>query len=61
MGDNEKVPATFTSPLWKQIAAGHLLRTGHKLTGYFAPTGEAGIVKLVRTCCGGEKEQDHER
>ena len=53
MSDTEKTPATFTNPLWKRIAAGHLLRTGHKLTGYFAPTGEAGIVKLVRTCCDG--------
>lgn len=54
MSDTEKTPATFTHPLWKRIAAGHLLRTGHKLTGYFAPTGDAGIVKLVRTCCGGK-------
>ena len=55
MNDIAKAPATFTSPLWERIAAGHLLRTGHKLTGYFAPTGPAGIVKLVRTCCrGGE-------
>ena len=53
MSDTEKTPATFTHPLWERIAAGHLLRTGHKLTGYFAPTEEAGIVKLVRTCCDG--------
>ena len=53
MSNTENTPATFTQPLWKRIAAGHLLRTGHELTGYFAPTKEAGIVKLVRTCCDG--------
>ena len=53
MSNTENTPATFTHPLWKRIAMGHLLRTGHKLTGYFAPTGDAGIVKLVRTCCDG--------
>ena len=53
MNDELSLDTTFTHPLWKRIAAGHLVRTGHKLTGYFAPTGEAGIVKLVRTCCDG--------
>jgi hypothetical protein len=31
-------------------ARGHLMRTGHKLTGYYVPTADAGIVRLVRTC-----------
>ena len=62
MSDTVKTPATFTTPLWKRIAAGHLVRTGHKLTGYYAPTGDAGVVKLVRTCCEWKGEwQDHER
>lgn len=39
----------------KPQAVGHLIRTGHKLTGYYVPTADAGIVRLVRTCaCGGK-------
>lgn len=34
----------------KPQARGHLIRTGHKLTGYYVPTADAGIVRLVKTC-----------
>lgn len=40
------------SPFNRQMAAGHLMRCGHKLAGYYVPVpGIAGVVKLVRTCC----------
>jgi hypothetical protein len=39
-------------------ARGHLIRTGHKLTGYYVPTDHPGIVRLVRTCaCANDTER----
>lgn len=38
---------TFT----RRMADGHRTRTGHALAGHYVPTADAGIVKLVRTCC----------
>lgn len=38
-------------------ARGHLIRTGHKLTGYYVPTDHPGIVRLVRTCACAERGQ----
>jgi hypothetical protein len=43
----------------KPMARGHKIRTGHALTGYYVPTGDAGIVRLVRTCgCAREELAD---
>lgn len=39
------------TPMSKMMAAGHLGRTGHKLTGHLVKSGEVGIMQLVRTCC----------
>lgn len=37
----------------KPQARGHLIRTGHRLTGYYVATDYPGIVRLIRTCaCG---------
>lgn len=35
----------------ERMAAGHLLRTGHELAGFYVRTDTPGIVRLVRTCC----------
>ena len=34
----------------KPHARGHLMRLGHKLTGYYIPTDNVGVVELVKTC-----------
>ena len=36
----------------RRMALGHLIRLGHDLAGYYVPTDDDGIVRLVRTCCG---------
>lgn len=49
----------MTSPIpdtlfYRMMRQGHRQRTGHDLTGYLAPHPvSAGVVILVRTCCGG--------
>ena len=43
-------------------ARGHLMRTGHKLSGYYVPTDiHPGIVRLVRTCECAESQTVSER
>lgn len=39
----------------RQMAAGHLTRTGHKLEAYYTPSDTPGVFKMVRTCCQEEK------
>ena len=34
----------------KPHARGHLMRLGHKLTGYYIPTDYPGITELIKTC-----------
>lgn len=42
----------------RHMAAGHEIRCGHVLAGYYAPTADAGITRLVRTCCGEHEGSD---
>jgi len=39
------------SQFTRTMAAGHLTRTGHALTGHYVPADIPGVVRLVRTCC----------
>lgn len=39
--------------LHAQMAAGHLIRTGHHLEGYWT---DGELAKLVRTCCEKDKK-----
>lgn len=45
-----------SSPLNARQAEGHENRMGHPLKGYYVATADEGILKLVRTCCGENKE-----
>ena len=36
-----------------QQSRGHAMRTGHDLRGYYVPAHDAGVVRLVHTCCDG--------
>lgn len=53
MTNPKRKPYVPTTPFQKRMAQGHLIRTGHQLTGYYVPV-DTGIVKLVRTCCDGK-------
>lgn len=48
---SDTTPFTADTRMARQMARGHQMRHGHKLTGYYVETADAGIVKLVRTCC----------
>ena len=48
---NERFDAESSS-FNRQMALGHEMRLGHKLTGYYVSVpGVDGVVKMVRTCC----------
>lgn len=46
------------SNMTRRMAAGHAIRCGHVLAGYYVPTADAGITKLVRTCCSEHEGSD---
>jgi hypothetical protein len=48
---SDTYPFTTDTRMARQMADGHRMRHGHKLTGRYVLTTDAGIVKLIRTCC----------
>lgn len=55
--ETERYPFTADTPFADRMAAGHRVRCGHELVGYYYPIDEThSIVRLVRVCCGESEE-----
>lgn len=48
---SDTYPFTTDTRMARQLAKGHRMRHGHELAGHYIPTTDAGVVKLIRTCC----------